>query len=169
MIGPEYFLGKLKEYSNLTGNSIKKELVDALYGRLKNTNESDFNHTIEEMAFSGERLTLPNLQKAITHSRAIRTEKESATNQRQEAQAAKRFWHDEAATDGCKRDQCRGCQKIDYCGVRGKEWLRGIDRILDVDKAFGFSKWKPRPKGEGKKMAEEIIHYMQAEFMGGIQ
>ncbi len=56
--------------------------------------------------------------------------------------------------------KCKGCARLDYCKTRAEEWIRNIDVILN-----GY----PRPKGEGQAMAEEIINYMQKDFLGGIK
>jgi hypothetical protein len=42
--------------------------------------------------------------------------------------------------------------------ARSKEWLKNINTLLS----------KKRDKGEGGRMAEEIINYMNRDFMGGI-
>ena len=58
--------------------------------------------------------------------------------------------------------QCKTCPRTRnrewYCNIRAKEWLKSIDTIMS----------KTRSQGEGQAMAEEIIKYMENEFMGGL-
>lgn len=58
----------------------------------------------------------------------------------------------------CERKKCSGCQELDKCKVRGYEWLKGINTILS----------NHRGPMEGKKIANELINFMQKEFYGGI-
>jgi len=163
MIDLENFTAKLKDYSLLTGQLIKSETAKALHQRLKFHDEDDVNNAIEDLAISGERLTLANLNTRINRFRAIRLEAEATVRQKEEGQAAQRFWHDDPPDgDSCKWGQCRGCRKLDHCSIRAKEWLAGIRSIYNFN-------GQRRPKGEGKKKAEEIICYMNKDFMGGIE
>jgi hypothetical protein len=65
----------------------------------------------------------------------------------------------------CKYGDCKACEVMVYqdeynCEPRTKEWLKGIDTIMGK---------MPQAKGEGKKQAEEFIHYMDHGFMGGVK
>ena len=53
--------------------------------------------------------------------------------------------------------KCQGCYKIEVCRIRGAEWMKNITLIMS----------KKRKKGEGVRMAEEIIDYMENKFMPG--
>ncbi len=59
--------------------------------------------------------------------------------------------------------KCKQCPRMSNpknhsCQIRVKEWVKGIETILS----------KRRERGEGERMAEEVINYMTKEFMGGI-
>ena len=50
---------------------------------------------------------------------------------------------------------CEELHKTRTCSIRMKEWLKGINTILS----------KPRAKGEGTRMAGELINQMKHNFM----
>jgi hypothetical protein len=56
---------------------------------------------------------------------------------------------------------CHTCEELNKqrtCSIRMQEWLKGINTIIS----------KKRPKGEGTRMANELIHFMKHEFMNQI-
>ena len=55
-------------------------------------------------------------------------------------------------------EKCTNCQKINHCPIRVREWVKNIEILMS----------KRHEKGEGERMAEEIINYMQRDFMDGI-
>ncbi len=64
----------------------------------------------------------------------------------------------------CKFGDCKNCRVMIYpektnCEVRTLEWMKGISNVLSVPH---------RPKGEGQKMAQDLIDYMTHDFMGGV-
>ena len=67
-------------------------------------------------------------------------------------------------SSNCKFGDCHKCRVVIYqdssnCKLRTNEWQKGVDQIMNG--------W-PRPKGEGKRMARELIRYMMNDFMGGV-
>ncbi len=51
-----------------------------------------------------------------------------------------------------------GNPKNHSCFIRVQEWVKNIEVIMS----------KKHEPGEGKAMAEEVIRYMNVDFMGGI-
>lgn len=62
--------------------------------------------------------------------------------------------------DNCKAGECSNCYVRTFpekanCINRTREWNRGIETIMS----------KHRTQEEGQKMAEEVIYYMEHDFM----
>lgn len=55
-------------------------------------------------------------------------------------------------------EKCRNCQRLHHCAIRVREWVKNIEILMS----------KKHEKGDGERMAEEIINYMNNDFMGGI-
>jgi hypothetical protein len=54
--------------------------------------------------------------------------------------------------------KCKGCQQLDICKIRMREWTKHIEKIIG----------RKRKHPDGHLMAEEAIEYMQKSFMGGL-
>jgi hypothetical protein len=164
MITEEKFLEEIKHVAHMRLINIPVAAAKDVFDRFSSFEEEDLRMACESITLSEDRFDFSKLWRVMSNKRAQRLESESTEDHISEARAAARFFDENRFAGECTRESCRGCPriknpKVDGCEVRSKEWLKNINTLLSVEN---------RPKGEGKQMAEDIIHYMKNEFMGGI-
>lgn len=160
MITQDHFLKKISELAHMRCLTITPASAKHISGRFEEFEPSDFDQAVEAIMMETEKFDFVRLFRRIVHSRADRLESESRFNRIDEGKAAKDFFNESIYRGECTRHVCDGCDYVLACKTRGKEWIKGINIILEN---------RSRPKGEGKKMAQELINYMTNEFMGGIK
>ena len=84
MINHDLFNKKLKKASLLTGFGVEEEVAMALYEELKTEDEKDFLFALKDLAYSGDRITLANIQKYLARHKSNRIEKESLKQKKEE-------------------------------------------------------------------------------------
>lgn len=154
MITQDYFIKKISELAHMRCLMITPAATKHISPKFQEFEEKDLDQAINAVMMESERFDFVRLLKRMIHSRADRLEAESRDNRISEAVSAERFFDENRYTGECRRDACRGCPHLKNCQVRGREWIKGINTIMR--------------KGLGKKGAEEVIRYMNADFMGGI-
>jgi hypothetical protein len=153
MITQDYFLKKISELAHMRCLSITPAAAKHISGKFEEFEPPDLDKAIDAIMMETERFDFVRLLRKLAHSRADRLEAESNEHHIGEARAAKRFFDDSRYIGKCNRESCRGCPHIKKCEVRGKEWIKGINAIM---------------RGNlGSEGAEQHIHYMTHEFMGG--
>jgi hypothetical protein len=159
MIEVEYFEKKLHEILTLKNISSTPKtfiaLMEFAYRRLKQFQPEDLDRAVEDVLFDDSRFNFALIYKAMNRARTTRVENESSENRENESRAAERFFLGQLYEGECQRQQCLGCPYLSNCRIRGREWQKGIRTIMNA--------------GLGKKGAEELSHFMQKEFMGGIK
>lgn len=153
MIDQAHFIKKIKEIKDIRLLSFTQESAKFVYHRFKNFDQADFDQAVEAVAMSDERFDFRALLKICTKQAIYRRESEAKAD-KLEWNHFERAWP-KVYCGECSREVCRGCPHVDACTVRGGEWLKNINSIL-------------RRRG-GKAEAEEVIRFMQYEFMGGIR
>ena len=154
MITQEYFLKKISELAHMRCLTITPAAAKHISPKFQEFEERDLDQAVESVMMESERFDFVRLLKNMIHRRADRLEAESGENRTSEARAAERFFDPGRYTGECKRDACRGCPHVKNCQIRGREWIKGINAILRG--------------GLGISGADELIHHMQHDFMGGL-
>ena len=154
MITQDYFIKKISELAHMRCLMITPAATKHISPKFQEFEEKDLDQAINAVMMESERFDFVRLLKRMIHSRADRLEAESRDNRISEAVSAERFFDENRYTGECRRDACRGCPHLKNCQVRGREWIKSINAIMNG--------------GLGKKGAEKAIHYMQKEFMGGL-
>lgn len=156
MVDKDFFDQKMREFKNLRAIQMTEAVKDSIYDRARKWNQKALELALEELIYDQERFTFARLSQVYwKHENNIR-EKEWGEQKIKEKQAAEDFFNPSDDVK-CNREKCRGCNRIESCRIRGREWQKGIKWVLFA------------PSGEGNKRAEEIIRVMQKEFMGGIE
>ena len=155
MITEEDFLSEIRHIAHMRLISISVAAAKDVYPRFKEFEPDDLGKAVDLLIHSEDRFDFSKLLKTMAHRRADRLEAESANNRISESYAAKRFFDDSRYIGKCNRDVCRGCPHVKNCEVRGKEWIKGINAIMRSNL--------------GTEGADQHIHYMKHEFMGGIE
>jgi hypothetical protein len=155
MVTEGYFDEKIREIRDMKIIPISHEAVKVAYPRFKDFHEMDLNNAVEEILHDKERFDFVKLLKHCSIFRAQRNEEEESRDINQFNNQAKEFYSGTLYTGECTRHQCRGCYHVTNCKVRGKEWIKGIVTIMN--------------KNLGKKGVQELIHYMNHEYLGGIK
>ncbi len=155
MITEGYFVEKISEIQNMKQIKITRDAAKQVFTRFKEFEPKDLDNAIENLIFTDQRFDFTGLLRNMNQRRADRLENESERNRIHEGHAAQRFFDETRYTGKCDRDKCQGCPKLKNCQIRGREWIKGINLIM--------------ANNRGQKGADELIHYMQYEFMGGIK
>jgi hypothetical protein len=162
MITQDYFLKKISELAHMRCLLISPNIAKDVFPKFQEFDAKDLNQAIDAEMMEEGRFDFVKLRRRLINSRSVRLETESNFNRIQEGKDAERFFKEEAYEGECTRQKCQGCGHLKNCKVRGREWIKSINSIWNF-------RGPCRPPGEGKKMAEEAIHYMNHEFMGGIR
>ena len=154
MIDEAHLQIKLKEIETWKGIRILKETMFFLLERIKDRDPKDLDRAVEEVLWASDQKFTPILLKQhIDRITYARQEAEWQLTKGQERDQSKRFFEENRYTGKCEKQVCRECQRRNNCQVRGREWIKGINAIM---------------RGElTAKKAEELIYYMQHEFIGG--
>jgi len=157
MISEGYFLEKITTLTSMRCLNITKATAKEAFKRFEDFDPKDLDQAIEVQTFSEERFDFVGLLKVCIHRRADRLESQATQNKNSEGLAAKDFFDVSSPrySGECQREDCWGCPHVGNCKSRAKEWIKGINLIL--------------AKSLGHKGADELIHYMNHEFMGGIK
>ena len=156
MITEEYFLEKISQLAHMKLITITKSVAKDVYPRFSEFETSDLDHAIDKLISSENRFDFTTLLKDISRRRSNRLETQAVTYQNEEALAASRFFNPPRFSGECTRHKCQGCEHSQDCKIRAHEWLKGINTILDLS--------KKRAPGEGKRMADQLIHHMEQNF-----
>jgi hypothetical protein len=156
MISEGYFLEKVSELASMRCLNITKATGKEVFKRFEDFDAKDIDQAIETLTFSEERFDFVRLLKACIHRRADRLESRAEQDRKSEEVAARDFFDVSSPrySGECQREQCWGCPYVGNCKPRAKEWMKGVNTILNSNL--------------GKKGADELIDYMKNEFMGGI-
>lgn len=157
MITEEYFLEKVSLLAHMKLILIPPKTAKDVYPKFSEFETTDLDKAIDESIYSEDRFDFTRLLKNMNHRRADRIEDQSRFYHQEEADEAKKFFMPHRYEGECVGGKCQGCKHLKDCKVRAKEWIRNINMILS----------KKRSPGEGKKMAQDVIRYMNTEFMGG--
>jgi hypothetical protein len=155
MIIQDYFLKKISELAHMRCLSITPATAKNISIKFEEFEPADLDRAVEVIMMETERFDFVRLLRRLAHSRADRLESESTENRINEGRAAKRFFDPARYIGECTREACKGCPHIKNCELRGKEWIKGINAIMHGKL--------------GSEGAEQLIHYMKHEFMGGIE
>ncbi|MFH1218224.1 MAG: hypothetical protein V1679_00060 [Candidatus Peregrinibacteria bacterium] len=153
MITEQHFINKITEIAHMRLITIPKETARSLYPRFKDFDPRDFDQATEAVMMGDDRFDFRNLLKICTKQAIYRRESE-ANQDKNEWNRFEKNWP-QIYSGECSRTACRGCNHTESCRIRGGEWLKNINSILK--------------HGGGKEKAEELIHFMHHEFMGGIK
>jgi len=156
MIEEGHLTIKLREIATWKGIKIQKETMFFLLDKIKDRDPKDLDRAVEEVLWASDQKFTPILLKQhIDRITYARQDAEWQLTKEQERGQANRFFEETRYTGKCEKQACRECQRFNNCQVRGREWIKGINAIL---------------RGEPTaKKAEELTHYMQHEFLGGIK
>lgn len=154
MITEEYFLAKVKELAHMRSILIPKDAPAYVYKKFQEFDESDIDKAIIELLTDERKFNFQILRQTMDRIAALRREKEWGEKKAEEKTEAVNFFNENRYTGECNRQECRGCGHVNNCRVRGREWIKNINLIME--------------RGLGKKGADEVIHYMEHDFMGGI-
>ena len=155
MITEEYFLDQVSKLAHMKLITVTRVAAKDVYPKFSAFDTTDLDAAVDTLSYSEDRFDFTRLLKNMNIRRADRLEGQAREYHKGEARAAGRFFHPEAFSGECTRHKCRGCEHFQNCQTRGYEWLKGINTILS----------RKREPGEGKKMAEDFIKYMDDEFM----
>jgi hypothetical protein len=153
MIDKGYLTAKLKEIGTWKGQQIVTGTVELIFKDFQDESPQDLDAAILEMKSDAERFTPARLKYLVSRIRYSREEREWEKTKEQDREQAIRFFDESRYTGKCDRTKCLGCPHLKNCQVRGREWIRGINAIMNG--------------GLGKKGSEELIRYMKNDFMGG--
>lgn len=154
MITEEFFLSKIKELAHMRSILIPKDAPAYVFKKFKDFDESDMDKAINELLTDERKFNFQILRQTMDRIAAIRREKEWNETKEEDKTQANEFFNENRYQGECHRHECRGCRHVGNCKIRGREWIKNINLILS--------------KGLGKKGADEVINYMERDFMGGI-
>lgn len=132
-------------------------IIELIHPQFERFEERDLDGAIETLQNDEERFTPSRLKRALDNIVFARQTRDWEETKIREARESEKFWAQDQESGECKREACRGCERLDRgCRVRAAQWIKGL-------------KWVMRGgPGEGRARAEEIIRHMTREFMGGI-
>jgi len=154
MITNLLFTQKIQEIAHLKCISITKAAAETSWPKFKEYEEADLNQAIDTILQKDDRFDFIKLLRETNHARTLRIEAESQHNKNESRLTAYEFFHPKYSGE-CTHKDCPSCNHRPNCKIRATEWLKGINTILS----------KPRAKGEGTKMAGELINHMKHNFM----
>lgn len=156
MISEQDFLKKIAAFAHFKMLNIPVQWARDCYPKFAEFEPTDLEVALKRFIDSEEKFDFSKLHKEIIGIRSKKLERQAMINKTVDEEMAKQFFNPtEYIEDNCDVGVCKKCIKLKYCKVRGKEWVKGINVILN--------------KKLGRKGAEELISFMQKEFMGGVE
>lgn len=154
MITENQFVKKISELAHMKLLNITSAVAKDVFPRFQEFEFEDLEHTIDLSLKSNDRFDFTKLLTLLKHKRADRLESQAHVYRNEWESASQNFFNGQYSGE-CKKEACQPCQYKNNCKIRGKEWIKGIRSILQNKR--------------GLTGAEELINYMQNEFMGGLK
>lgn len=153
MISEEYLSEKLNSLAHWKQIKIMKGSIKHVLPDLQKFEPQDLDKAIKWLVGTDDRFDMHKLLDSMIEFRTNRLQEEESTTLFKIGQSAQDLSYTPRYTADCTRETCRGCPHVENCIHRAREWFKGNEAIN---------------RGSlGKKGAEELIHYMKHDFMGG--
>jgi len=151
VISKGYLTAKVKEICIWKGQNYPSGIIDVIFPKFENCQEKDLDAAVRDLMEMDDKFSPAKLKSVMDRCANNRREEEWKLTKVKEKEEAKEIWNTESGAT-CNRTLCRGCRELEYCKIRGREWMKGIKLIL-----------------EGRTTCEKGNNYMWYEFMGGVK